>query len=153
MTVKPLEAIVLIVLAVLSLAFSAKAGVIQPAPPAHEIRNFKTEWCSFNRFRLASEVDQVCFGRATFLGSSDVRAIGFRFADGHNEIYVEAEFPKVELLNLDFQIVGPVNDSTRTEFGRVVLSIDDDGEVNAILGESGRHGRFGAFRDSRDQLP
>jgi hypothetical protein len=145
MTVKPIEAIVLIILAVLSFAMSAKAS---------EVGNFQSEWCSINRFRQTSDVDQICFGRANFLGTSiTVRAIGFRFADGHNELYVESQFPKIELLNLDFEIVGPVRDASRTEFGRVVLSIDEDGEVNAVQGQSGLHGRFVAFRDSRDQLP
>lgn len=145
MTVKPIEAIVLIVLAIMSLAISANAQ--------NQVRNFQPEWCAFNKFRHTSDVDQICFGRANFLNASDVRAIGFRFPDGHNELYVEAQFPKVELLTLSFEIVGPVRDSFYSEFGQVVLSIDEDGEVNAVQGQSGRHGRFGAFRDSRDQLP
>ncbi|MEK7358346.1 MAG: hypothetical protein AAB250_18010, partial [Bdellovibrionota bacterium] len=63
------------------------------------------------------------------------------------------DFPRVELLTLTFDVVGPVRDALHSEFGRVHLSIDEDGEVNAVQGMSPRHGRFGAFRDSRDQLP
>ncbi len=135
----------------LSLAFSAKAEVAVARVP--EVRNFQTEWCSTNRFRQTSDVDQICFGRATFLDATDVRAVGFRFADGRNELYVEAQFPKIELLNLEFDIVGPIRDAARTEFGRLRLSIDEEGEVNAVEGRSGLHGHFVAYRDSRNQLP
>lgn len=144
MTVKPIEAAVLIILAMMSLAISAHAG---------ELRDFRPDWCSPNRFRQSSDVDQICYGEATFLDDTTVRAIGFRVIDGPNEIYVENDYTSVDMMNLAFDVVGPVQNSFSTEIGHVRLSVDDDGEVNAVQGQSARHGRFGAFRDSRNEMP
>ena len=145
MTIKPIEAAVLVLLAMLSLAISAHA---------EEVRDFKVAWCSPNRFRQTSDVDQICYGEVTFTDDTTAQAIGFRLTDGPNELYVESVDAAANSSdNLSFDIVGPVQNSFSTELGHVQLSLDDDDEVNAVQGKSPRHGKFGAFRDSRDEMP
>jgi hypothetical protein len=115
-----LNAIVLLFLGILP--FVANARLLRP-PPAFfsQISGFQAEWCS----------PRLCYGKARFSQHSSVRAILVR--DGQGALYVEDQWPKVDLLKPRFGVIGPVgNPSVSPEMGQAALTFDGRGEVDSV---------------------
>jgi hypothetical protein len=115
--------------------------IIVPDPSSYsEMTSFEAQWCSDTK--QPASVVRACYGRALFQNLNSVRAVAVS-SDGKNaEIYVESQWPAVELLKLEFEILGPVNGAKLFENGQVALEIDAEGEVIAVRGQTPRHGFF-----------
>lgn len=148
----------------LMISADASAKIIQPNPiDFSDIQSFHQEWCALNQ-ASDSQVSQVCFGETSFRNERTVRAVllvidanpnqHLNRAPGQKQqkfLYVESEWPGVDLLALDIGIVGPVHDFASaqipfSEIGDLHLSIDDQGEVDAVQGSTPHLGRLMAVR-------
>jgi hypothetical protein len=107
----------------ISTARADGSRIIRPDPADFShISDFRPEWCA----------SRLCFGRALFQKLTRVRAILVK--DGSaGQLYVEDDFPKVELLKPRFGVVGPVaTPGFRSEMGMAQVTIDARGEVDSV---------------------
>ncbi len=113
---------------------SASASrIIRPNPADFsQISGFRAEWCA----------SKLCYGRAIFAKLTPVRAILVNGAS----LYVESEFPRVELLKPRFGVVGPVGALTGAELGQAAVTIDAQGEVDSVTLSSPSLGTLNANR-------
>lgn len=116
-----------------------------------ELSRYQNEWCASNQLAQAQlqavAPAQVCYGTTSFLAQT-TRAIVFIYQDGRRELYVEGDFQSVDLMNLQFSIVGPVNISKGLVkgVGQVRLLVDQNGEVMAVQGQIRQTIPFEAYR-------
>ena len=131
------------------------AKIILPDPEMYsELANFEATWCAPNEALIqvggvSVGADTVCFGKAVFKETQPVRSVALKSSKGWSELYIEAQWPSVELKTLSFEIVGPVDQSTTQqaklqEIGKLQLQIDESGEVVSVSGQTPRHGFFKA---------
>lgn len=106
---------------------------------ASEINAFKADWCSPNQI-IAQDIKFVCVGSAEFGGAESTRALVIQRADKTRELFVETNFSTIDMMNLQFDIVGPVaTNKPRPRFapkyfGEVRLTVDASGEADAVKG-------------------
>lgn len=102
-----------------STALADGSRIIRPDPADYShISGFRAEWCAAN----------LCFGRALFAKVTPIRAILVKGA-----LFVEDEWPRVELLKPRFGVVGPVNiPGSRSEMGQAKVTVDQNGEVDSV---------------------
>lgn len=106
---------------------------------ASEIKQFRAEWCAPNQL-IAQDIKFICVGSAQFEGIGSTRAFVIQRADQTRELFVEKDFSSIDMLNLQFEIFGPVaTNKPRERFeakynGTVRLQLDADGEVEAVSG-------------------
>lgn len=137
--------------AMTSVASQTTFELIRPNPADFsEVRAFHQEWCAANSVKTGS-VRAVCFGEAVFQGSRSVRSVLLQTKQNQKYLYIESAFPGVDLLTLDFQIVGPVLSQGKesapfSEMGDVHLMIDAQGEVMSVVGSTPRLGQLRALR-------
>lgn len=148
----------------LMISADASAKIIQPNPiDFSDIQSFHQEWCAPNQ-ASDSQVSQVCFGETSFRNERTVRAVLLVVDANPNQhlnrapaqkpqkfLYVESEWPGVDLLALDVEIVGPVHDFNSpkipfSEIGELQMSIDSKGEVDAVQGSTPHLGHLLAVR-------
>lgn len=125
-------------------------GIILPKPPKilrpdpnsfSELGAFTPSWCAPNEVSTSPET--LCFGRSVFKNMQPVRSVALT-TGAATEIYVESNWPNVELLNLRFEVIGPINQPSVYESGVLLLEIDEKGEVVGVSGQTPRHGYFKA---------
>lgn len=122
-----------------------KPGVIIPGPVL-EIQGFQTEWCGPANADKLSGVAYVCFGASEFQAAKSVRSAVLVLADGSRELYVESQWPGVELLKPKFEIIGPINRPGKlAETGMASVHTDARGEVDAIRIWTPRRGMMTAI--------
>lgn len=116
-----------------------------------ELSRYQNEWCAPNQITqvqlVAIAPTQVCYGTTSFLAQT-ARAIVLTFQDGRHEFFVEGDFQSVDLMNLEFSVVGPVNKSGGLikGVGKVRLQVDGNGEVSAVQGRLNNSTSFLAYR-------
>jgi|GEM_PF-7118398 len=97
--------------------------IIRPDPADYShISDFRAEWCA----------NGLCYGKALFAKVTRIRAI---LVKGGTEgaLFVEDQWPRVELLKPRFGLVGPVNiPGSRSELGKAAVTIDQNGEVDSV---------------------
>lgn len=86
----------------LNFIFPAEASpprprIIRPNPADFSlITDFQAEWCAAS----------LCYGKSQFTAAGRVRSV-LVAGNGEKALYVEAEWPVVELLKPKFHVVGP----------------------------------------------
>lgn len=96
--------------------------IIRPDPSffAH-VSDFRAEWCA----------NRICYGKSLFQGTLRVRSVLLKKNDGTLALYIEDQWPAVEMLKPAFGLVGPVN-GARSEMGRARVTFDLRGEVDSL---------------------
>jgi hypothetical protein len=108
--------------------------VLRPDPlDFSQISQFRAEFCA-SRIEPAWDINALCLGKSLFRSSTQVRSLLVVKTSGEKNLYVEDQWPAIELLKPSFGLIGPVHahSASRTEFGRVRLSLDAQGEVEAF---------------------
>lgn len=111
----------------------AESRILRPDPADFsQISPFRADWCAPPSASLT--VDRVCFGRAAFQGKIGIRSVLVHRKGGGDELYLESEWPAVELLKPKFGLLGPVNvpGKLASELGECSLSFGREGEVIAL---------------------
>lgn len=123
---------------IFQIALPANASPITAASFS-EISGFNAEWCSPNQI-IAQDIQIVCVGSAKFDAVSSTRAIAIQRRDQTRELFIEKDFSSIDMMNLAFEVIGPVASSKpREKFapkysGALKLEVDQDGEVIAVSG-------------------
>lgn len=116
-----------------------------------EIDQFRAEWCAPNQI-IAQDIKAICYGSAEFNGVSSTRAIVVQRADQTRELFIEVDFSSIDMMNLEFGVIGPVASSMpREKFkakytGQVRLNVNSQGEVATASGMLGLAEKFFAVR-------
>ena len=129
-------------------ALKTEAGITPVT--VSEISGFHAEWCAPNQIIL-QDIKFVCYGTSDFNGES-TRSVVVQRADQTRELFVEMDFSSVDMMNLEFGIVGPVASSkprekfSRKYTGQVIISVDSSGEADSVSGVLGFGEDFRAVR-------
>lgn len=123
----------------------AKSPIIRPKPADFsQVSGFQAEWCTDTL--STSLVRSVCFGKSRFQAAKSIRSVLVRKASG-SDLYVEDQWPGVELLKPRFGLIGPVLPSaTGVESGEVLLLLNDKGQEEGLIIETPSLGTIQAVR-------
>ena len=119
-------------------AYAAQASIVTSSV-ASEINQFSAEWCAPNQV-IGQDIKFICIGSAMFGGVASTRAVVVQRADRTRELFIEKDFSSIDMLNLRFDVIGPVaTNKPREPFspkynGVVQLDLDVDGEAEAVSG-------------------
>lgn len=120
----------LFTLAVL-LSQSFASPILRPDPAFFsQISDFQADWCTQRVSGLATE-GKVCVGKSLFRDVQRVRSV-LLVQNGKPALYIEDEWPSVELLKPTFGLIGPVNSPVGFETGSASLFINALGEDEMI---------------------
>jgi hypothetical protein len=127
-----------------SFAYS-KSPIIRPDPADFsQISGFQADWCTETISPRAA--DSLCFGKSRFQGDKLIRSVLVKkgiVAD----LYVEDEWPGVELLKPRFGVIGPVLPSaTGVEAGEVLLLLNGEGMEEGLVLQTPSLGTIRAAR-------
>lgn len=115
-------------------SFAHASPVVRPDPlDFSHISGFEPEWCTAQVRALS--VKRLCYGKSLFRRTTLIRSIGIEKQDGAKALYLEDQWPSVDLLKPEFGVVGPVHSATNVpaEIGRAVLAFDIEGEVKEVF--------------------
>ncbi len=116
--------------------FAAKSPIIRPDPADFSlISGFQPEWCSTPQSSGPAPLARICYGRARFQQMVGIRSILVERKGASAELYIESEWPKVELFKPRFEVVGPVTTipGRVSELGQCAVSFDASGEVESLI--------------------
>lgn len=136
-------------LAILALVLSsfayAKPPIIRPDPADFsQVTGFQAEWCTEKL--SSSKALAVCFGKSRFQATKSIRSVLVKRAAGA-DLYVEDQWPGVELLKPRFGVIGPVLPSaTGVESGEVLLLLNAEGVEEGLIIETPSLGAIRAMR-------
>jgi len=133
----------------LALVFSlpAVAEIIRPDPREFsQISDFHPDWCT-DKIE-GSSVAVLCYGKSLFRQSLQIRSLLVKNSAGVARLYLEDQWPSVDLLKPAFGLVGPVHvaPESKPESGQAILTFDRQGEVREVRMETPTLGRIRAVR-------
>lgn len=137
----------LFLLALFALFNPADAKILRPHPrDFSQISDFHPDWCTANVQGMNTAA--VCYGKSLFRKTASIRSILVKSGNGQTRLYLEDQWPSVDLLKPAFGLVGPVLSSGESlpESGSAVLSFDQNGEVRALMMETPTLGTLKALR-------
>jgi hypothetical protein len=123
------------------------AEIIRPDPREFsQISDFHPDWCS-DKVESAS-VAVLCYGKSLFRKSLQIRSFLVKNSRGEARLYLEDQWPSVDLLKPAFGLVGPVHvaPNSKPESGHAVLTFDRQGEVREVWLETPSLGNVRAVR-------
>jgi hypothetical protein len=123
-----------------------KSSIIRPDPADFsQISGFRAEWCT-DRLSVPS-ANSVCFGKSLFQGDKAIRSVLVKKGQAA-DLYVEDEWPGVELLKPRFGLIGPVLPSaTEVETGEALLLLNGEGNEEGLILETPSLGIIQAVRE------
>ena len=136
-------------LAILALFLSSialgKPPIIRPDPADFaQISGFEAQWCTETISPQAA--DGLCFGKSRFQGNKSIRSVLVKRGRAA-DLYVEDQWPGVELLKPRFGVIGPVLPSaTGVEAGEVLLLLNGEGIEEGLVLETPSLGTVQAVR-------
>lgn len=130
---------------ILSSLAEARSPIIRPNPADFsQISDFQAEWCTEKLSSPAAR--SICFGKSRFQATKSIRSVLVNRAAG-SDLYVEDQWPGVELLKPRFGVIGPVLPSaTGVEGGEVLLLLSAEGVEEGLILETPSLGTIQAVR-------
>ena len=130
---------------ILSAAAHAKSPIIRPNPADFsQVSGFQAEWCTQQLSSAAAQT--VCFGKSRFQATKSIRSVLVKRLSG-TDLYVEDQWPGVELLKPRFGVIGPVLPSaTGVESGEVLLLLNGEGVEEGLIIKTPSLGTIQAIR-------
>jgi hypothetical protein len=122
-----------------------KSPIIRPNPADFsQVSGFQADWCTEKLSSPAAR--SVCFGKSRFQATKSIRSVLVKRAGGA-DLYVEDQWPGVELLKPRFGVIGPVLPSaTGVESGEVLLLLNGEGVEEGLVIETPSLGTIQAVR-------
>lgn len=134
----------ILALALGSIAYS-KSPIIRPNPADFsQISAFQAEWCTDKL--SASSAESICFGRSRFQAAKSIRSVLVKRGSA-TDLYVEDQWPGVELLKPRFGLIGPVLPSAiGVESAEVQLLLNSKGQEEGLILKAPSLGTIQAVR-------